>query len=335
MSAPRTTFGLTLPNRGVVVGLIGAGALLELAEAAEASGKVAHVWIGDSILSKPRLEAIGLFGALAARTKTAILGVGCMATIVQRHPVLFALQWASLDVLSNGRMLLAACLGYPGSQTPAAQKELDVMGVPSKERPGRMEEMVEALRVLWASDHASFHGRYYRFEDVDLQPRPVQRPCPIWIASNPQERSIGPQGVERALRRVARLGDGWMTTLVAPDAFRQRWARVKEFAREAGRDPGMLRSALYYNLNVNPDREAAYRESKAYLDTYYTANFEKWFVDAWTAYGPLEECVAKLRGYVEAGFDMITIRLTARDQWGQLRIYLDQVLPALGVAARR
>jgi alkanesulfonate monooxygenase SsuD/methylene tetrahydromethanopterin reductase-like flavin-dependent oxidoreductase (luciferase family) len=325
----KTSFGLTLPNRGVALGKFTTNQLLEMAEAAEASGLMDHVWVGDSILSKPRLEAIALLGALAARTKRVALGVGCMATIVQRHPVLFALQWASLDVISNGRMLLAACLGYPGSQTPAAAHELQVMGVESKDRPRRFVEMIESLRLLWSDPHATYHGRHYSFENVDLQPRPVQQPCPIWIASNPSEQSIGKEGVERALRRVGQYGDGWMTTIVSPDAFRARWARVKDYARAAGRDPDRLKSCLYYNLNVQPDQERGYRESKEFLDAYYGGNFEKWFVDAWTAYGPLETCVAKLRGYVDAGFDMITIRLTGWDQAAQYRIYTQEVLPAL------
>ena len=84
-----------------------------------------------------------------------------MATIAQRNPVLLALQWSSLDVLSGGRTWLAACMGYPASQHPSAAKELEVMGIASKERPGRLEEMIQALRVLWSDEHASFRGKYY------------------------------------------------------------------------------------------------------------------------------------------------------------------------------
>ena len=80
---------------------------------AEETGILSDVWVGDSILSKPRLECIPLLGAIAGRTRRVKLGVACMATIVQRNPVVFGLQWASLDVLSEGRTLLAACMGYP------------------------------------------------------------------------------------------------------------------------------------------------------------------------------------------------------------------------------
>src|SRR6516162_6044927 len=182
MAKTKTTFGLTLSNRALVTRGTPPEDLINMAVAAEASGSVDAIWVGDSILSKPRLECIPLLGAIAGHTLQLRLGVACMATIAQRNPVLLALQWASLDVLSGGRSWLGACMGYPASQHPMAAKELEVMGVASKERPGRMEEMIQALRILWSEEHASFHGRYYSFDDVNLLPKPAQRPCPIYIA---------------------------------------------------------------------------------------------------------------------------------------------------------
>jgi alkanesulfonate monooxygenase SsuD/methylene tetrahydromethanopterin reductase-like flavin-dependent oxidoreductase (luciferase family) len=180
MSNKKTTFGLTLSNRALVTLGTRPKDLIDMAVKAENSGAIDAIWVGDSILSKPRLECIPLLGAIAARTARVKLGVACMATIAQRNPVLLALQWASLDVLSAGRTWLAACMGYPASQHPMAAKELEVMGVQSKERPGRLEEMLRALRILWSDEHATFHGKYYSFDDVNLLPKPSQKPCPIY-----------------------------------------------------------------------------------------------------------------------------------------------------------
>jgi alkanesulfonate monooxygenase SsuD/methylene tetrahydromethanopterin reductase-like flavin-dependent oxidoreductase (luciferase family) len=109
----QASFGLTLANRAVVLGALKARDLLEITERAEASGAFDTVWVGDSLLAKPRLEAVSLLSALAAVTSRVRLGVGCLATFVHRHPLLFAQQWASLDVISGGRSLLAVCLGGP------------------------------------------------------------------------------------------------------------------------------------------------------------------------------------------------------------------------------
>ena len=105
--------GLSLPNRGVLFGATTMDELYALAERAESSGLFHSLWVGDGLIAKPRLEAITTLSALAGRTQRLVLGVCCMATFPLRNPVLFACQWASLDVISNGRSLLAVCLGAP------------------------------------------------------------------------------------------------------------------------------------------------------------------------------------------------------------------------------
>ncbi|HEU5321395.1 MAG TPA: LLM class flavin-dependent oxidoreductase, partial [Methylomirabilota bacterium] len=216
------SFGLILANRAVVLGALSARDLLDLAARAEASGVFDAVWVGDSLLAKPRLEAVTLLSALAGVTSRVRLGVGCLATFVHRHPVLFAHQWASLDVLSGGRAWLAVCLGGPDAQSPAQAREHAVMGVQASERVARLEEGIVILRKLFHERGASHDGRFYRFESVTIEPAPVQRPCPIWIASNPtgltwkDGASAAEAVVERSFRRVARLADGWMTNKLGP-----------------------------------------------------------------------------------------------------------------------
>ena len=330
------SFGLTLANRGVIIGIVKAGDLIELAQEAEASGAFDAVWVGDSLLAKPRLESVTLLGALAGATRRLRLGVGCLATFVHRHPVLFAQQWVSLDVLSGGRAWLAVCLGGPDEQSPAQAQEHLVMGIRSGERVGRLEEGIVILRRLFHEKKVSHDGRFYRFEDVTLEPAPVQQPCPIWIASNPTGltwkggASASEAVVERAFRRVARYADGWMTNKVSPDQFRRQWARITAMAREEGRDPARLGSALYHNLNINADRRAALEESKAFLDRYYASNFSPAFVEGWTAAGSPQQCIAELARYFEAGMQHIALRLTSWDQRGQLKRFLSEVAPAFG-----
>src|SRR4030095_7299536 len=104
---PRASFGLILANRAVVLGAIPARDLIELSQQAEASGAFDTLWVGDSLLAKPRLESGAVLCAGAGAPPALGLRVVCLAPFVHRHPLLFAQQWASLDVLSGGRSLLA------------------------------------------------------------------------------------------------------------------------------------------------------------------------------------------------------------------------------------
>jgi alkanesulfonate monooxygenase SsuD/methylene tetrahydromethanopterin reductase-like flavin-dependent oxidoreductase (luciferase family) len=332
----RPSFGLILTNRAVVLGKVSVRDLIDLTVEAETSGAFDTVWVGDSLLAKPRLESVTLLSALAGVTARVRLGVGCMATFVHRHPVLLAHQWASLDVLSGGRAWLAVCLGGPDEASAAQALEHAAMSIRASERVGRLEEGILILRKLFHEDKASHQGRFYHFEGVTIQPRPVQDPCPIWIASNPTGltwkggASASDAVVERSYRRVARLADGWMTNKLSPDEFRHQWERIAAMAREEGRDPARLGSALYHNININEDRQAALEESKAFLDTYYTSKFSPAFVEGWTVAGSPKRCIAELAAYFEAGVGHMALRLTSWDQRGQLARLLGEVAPAFG-----
>jgi len=330
------SFGIILANRAVVLGAVKVRDLLDLAATADEAGVFDTVWVGDSLLAKPRLESVTLLAALAGVTERVRLAVGCMATFVHRHPVMLAQQWASLDVLSEGRALLAVCLGGPDSANAAQAAEHAVMGIASGERVERLEEGIAILRALFGGKGASHAGRFYRFDNVTLEPRPVQQPCPIWIASNPTGltwkggASASEAAVDRGLRRVARHADGWMTNKLSPSEFAQQFARIQAMAREEGRDPAALGSALYHNVNVNEDRAAALAESKAFLDAYYTAKFTPQFVEQWTVAGGPKECAEQLRAYFAAGLGHMALRLASWDQRHQLARFLGEVVPALG-----
>src|ERR687892_2091081 len=329
------SFGLILANRAVVLGAVTARDLLDIAVEAERSGVFDAVWVGDSLLAKPRLESVTLLSALAGVTARVRLAVGCLATFVHRHPVLFAQQWASLDVLSGGRAWLAVCLGGPDSANAAQAAEHAVMGIASGERVERLEEGIAILRALFTRAGASHAGRFYRFDNVTLEPRPVQRPCPIWIASNPTGltwkggASASEPAVERGLRRVARYADGWMTNKLSPSEFAQQFGRIRAMAGEEGRDPAALGSALYHNININEDRDAALTEARAFLDAYYTTKFSAAFVEQWTIAGGPKACAEQLRAYAAAGLGHMALRLASWSQRAQLARFLGEVVPVL------
>ena len=99
---------------------------------------------------------------------------------------------------------------------------------------------------------------------------------------------------------------------------------------EEGRDPETFKTVLYYGISVNSDREQAFREAKTFLDAYYLKDFSREGVEIWNACGPPEHCVECLQGFIGAGVDHITIRPIGKNLDEQLRIYLEEILPALG-----
>jgi alkanesulfonate monooxygenase SsuD/methylene tetrahydromethanopterin reductase-like flavin-dependent oxidoreductase (luciferase family) len=249
---------------------------------------------------------------------------------------MFAHQWGSLDVLSEGRSLLAVCLGGPNEQSAAQALEHQVMGIQANERVARMEVVIVILSKVFHVVKASHKGRFYEFEGLTIHPHRVQNPCPIWIACNPtgltwrDGASASEAVIERSLRRVARYADGWMTNKVTPEQFQGQWSRIKSMAREEGRDPTKLSSALYHNVNVNEDRAAALADAKTFLDKYYSSNFSPKFVEGFTTAGGPEQCIAELKGYFAAGLDHITLRMASWNQAGQFKRFVEEVAPAFG-----
>lgn len=327
MSNLSTRFGLTLPNRGVLIGVTTMEEILHLSRLAENHPAWDSVWVGDSIFAKPRLDALVLLGGLALRTDRVKLGVACMASTPLRDALLLAYQWASLDFIANGRTIFVACQGAPGAGGGSFEEEFAAFDIDPGTRMRRMEEAIEILRLTSAEENVTYRGQYNRFTNVTVLPRPAQRPIPIWVTANPDPSK--PKMAERALRRVAALGDGWMTTRNTPASFADNLAAIHRYAREEGREfaPG-FEACLYYNINVNDDREAAFAESKRFLDAYYGVDYDRAFIQNWVAFGSPQECIAQLQAFVDAGATTITLRLAGYDQEHQFYRVTREVLPA-------
>jgi alkanesulfonate monooxygenase SsuD/methylene tetrahydromethanopterin reductase-like flavin-dependent oxidoreductase (luciferase family) len=325
--AATVRFGLTLSNRGVLLGLTTPDELLETAEMADATPVFEHVWVGDQIMAKPRMESIVLMAGMAARTQRVKIGVACMASFPSRHPVVLAYQWASLDLLSHGRMILGACMGVPESSNLARGEQVN-MGITNAEGAPRLEENIVILRQLWTEDHVTFTGRFSKLDGAFIEPKPVQQPPPIWVIGNPGLRTGLPPVIERNLRRVARLGDGWMTTAWPAADFAELRRRICTYARDCGRSFEGLPCALYYNININNDRAAAIEESQRFLEAYYTPiKFPRDRVEGWVACGTPAQCIQQLQTFVEAGTTDILLRFPSWDQQGQFKRCVEEALP--------
>jgi len=330
VTAPATRpvrFGISLPNRAVLFG-VSPTLLLETAETADRTGFFDSVWVGDNLLSKPRLESIVTLAALAARTTRLKLGEVCLASFPLRHPLLLAIQLASLDVISGGRTILVVCIGGSARMGPQFAAELSAMGVDSNERVPRLEEGIALLRGFWGSEPVSHQGRFYQFENIQALPKPVQPQIPIMIASNPVEGG-DPAVEERALRRIARIADGWQTDGTPAPVFRERWDRIRAYAAEEGRADRVTDASLHLMVNIHDDAVHARSESVQFLDHYYgvgTVSEEK--ISHWLAAGPPAAVADKIQTFLEAGCTTPILRFTSPDQRGQLDRFLSDVAPA-------
>lgn len=167
-------------------------------------------------------EPFVLFGYLAGLTQKIELVTGIII-LPQRQTVLVAKQAAALDVLSGGRLRLGVGIGW----NPV---EYEALGENFKNRGRRSEEQVEVMRKLWTQELVTFEGNWHKITDAGLNPLPIQRPIPIWFGGTD----------DRALRRLARLGDGWFSLLAPDDKCRAAIEKVRASAREAGRDPDRI-----------------------------------------------------------------------------------------------
>ena len=327
--AMKAKFGLSLSTRAVLFDWGTLDDLLDMTVIAEDSGYFDGVWVGDNLLSKPRIESVVTLSAMATRTKRLKLGTVCLASFPLRDPILFALQWASLDVLSHGRTILTVCNGGSAFDGPQFARELEVMGVESRDRVGRVVEGVSILRRLWSDEVVTHDGKFYQFADVDLQPKPVQKPVPIHLAVNPREGEVDAAVIDRILKRVATHADGWQTDSTPVETFKSRFDTIRNYAEAQGRDAGALDGSLHLMVNMNEDRDRAFEEATTFLTSYYGAGtISRDRAETWLAYGSPQQVIDKIAAYVEAGCTIPILRFVAPNPREQLQRCIEEVLPA-------
>jgi len=315
MAHASVSWGLLLPTREVVMaeGAPDLTKIIDLAVQAEALG-FDSVWVGDSILARPRLEALTTLAAVASRTSRVKLGTAVLLSAL-RHPVVLANEAANVDILSHGRLILG--LGI-ATRTPTVEREFTACGVPFGRRLGRFEEGVEIMRRLWTEAGVTFSGRHFQLKDVSLGLRPTQSGgIPVWLAG----------AVDNALRRVVRLGDGWFPNPSSPQVLAGLWGRLQTVAREMGRDPTALHRCVYTTLNINADVAQAEREMRSFVEGYYGAPYDNMVQVQGLCAGTAQTCAERLQEFIAAGAQTMVIRFGGPDQFGQLERCAKEVLP--------
>ena len=285
------------------------------AERAEALG-FESLWAWDHILlgvepAFPILDSITVLGAIAARTRRIKLGTGVLV-LPLRNPVTAAKALGSLDVISGGRLILGVAAGWYA-------REFDAVGVPFKARGRHFERNLDILLRLLSEERVTLKVDEFNLREAVMVPRPAQRPRPPLL--------IGGY-VDAVLRRVATMGDGWLTYFYTPESFTRAWQKIHAFAREAGRDPSRLTATNQLAIYVGASRAQTSADMSMWLST-------EWDVASWSEstiehaiHGSAGDCVEQLRAHVATGVHRI-ILIPYRYQSEQVERIATEVLPAL------
>jgi alkanesulfonate monooxygenase SsuD/methylene tetrahydromethanopterin reductase-like flavin-dependent oxidoreductase (luciferase family) len=331
-------FGVNLNNREPLIAPdYDLQALLDLSERVEELG-FDSVWVGDSLFSKPRYEAMTLLAAISQRTHRIRLGTACLVTST-RNPLYTALEWATLDQISGGRMILGPCMGNPEE---GVKREFAALKLPFSDRATVFEEGLEVINEVFRTGATSFKGKYYDFDEVafhsgtEMAPlKPQQSPPPIWVVSNP--RLVGDKPtekmraiMERACDRIIRLGDGWMTCCRAthPEELTEQIGYLNEAAARHGHDFADYTVAYQVTMNIGDSQQAASQAFGDYISKYYPELSRAMDLSNWGPVGTPEDIAAWLREFHSRGVTHFICRFGAIDQFGQVQRFAEEVLPA-------
>ena len=305
-------FGILLPTREVILsGRAEPSSIYDIADRTEALG-FHSVWVGDSVVAKPRLDALTTLAAVAARTRRIRLGTAVYLAAL-RNPVLVAHMVATVDWLSRGRVDLG--IGYSRPNDPVQEHEYKVLGHDPAKRIKMSEELVRIIRKLWRQNDVAYAGAFSSFDHVTVEPKPTQSGgVPIWLASN---------NIEPGLKRVARMADGWLNNITDARIYEACLEKSRAYAAEAGRDPQAIEPGLYLTLAAGDNN--AIREGRNFLSQYYNRPYEATAKAMLCVMGSWDQVMDEIEAYTKAGARTLVLRFAASDQIRHLEACAEQL----------
>ncbi len=315
MALLHSTYGIAARNFTAYPEMPDAGALVEYGVKMEQMG-FDSLWVWDHILlgvepSFPIIDSLTLLTAVAARTTKIKLSTGILV-LPLRNPVVLAKQLSSIDQISNGRLLLAMAAGW-------YKREFDAVGVPFEQRCKIMDENLDILKRFWTEDMVKGEWSHHKIPAGVMYPKPAQKPRPPIL--------IGGY-VDRVLKRAAVAGDGWLTYFYRPESFAKSWAKVRDFAQQAGKDPDTLMNGAQLPIMIGTSRAAVEGKMMEWLGT-------EWDYAAWSdstkdsaIIGTVDECVAQLKAHLAAGVQKL-IFVPYKYDMSQIEIIATEIIPRL------
>lgn len=286
----RIAFGLSLPHRSPDA--IDMDAVRRVAQRAEALG-FRDLWVTENTLDHVTcFDPVVVLTYAAAVTRTIRLGASVVVLAIH-SPLMVAHQWATLDYVSNGRAILGVGLGRAHHYRQFA--------VPEAGRVRRFREELEVIKALWTQPAVTYHGQFYRLDNETMFPKPVQRPHPpIWMGV----------GHPDAVRRAARLADGWMGSGGSSIAdFARSVPVLRDALAEGGRDPASfpISKRIFLAVDERPER------ARAELHRWFTEVYHNPAgTDASGIHGTPEQVRARLEEVAALGATHLLLNPVAR-----------------------
>ena len=297
-----TQFGVTIPNNW---GVANPHDVLALGPEAEELG-YDSIWVMDHLFNagyirerlddRPYYHPMAMLSYLSSTTSRVALGTSVLV-LPYHNPVELAKYAATLDRMSGGRVVLGVGAG-------AMTEEFEALGIPMRERGSLTNESIAVMRELWTNHSPEYHSRRWDFADLRFSPKPVQPSIPLWVGGS----SPG------ALRRAARLGDGWHPTGLSPEEFVIARQEIAEIATAAGRDPSAITMSARIEVEVHGGPSSQRAASRSRLPGNDPGAVR-----------------AGIEAYLEAGVEHIVLALNSGEIPALRRLMhliADEVLPA-------
>ncbi|HKM51103.1 MAG TPA: LLM class flavin-dependent oxidoreductase [Candidatus Bathyarchaeia archaeon] len=308
-------FGIRLPNSGP---FSNPSNLVRIAVRAEELG-YDSVWVHDHIVWSTELhrghvsagsasairleqepnfyESLMTLAYVASITKRVQLGIAVLV-LPLRNPLVVAKQTSTLDVLSGGRLILGVSPGSP----KVAGNEFKALQLPFEDRGERTDEYIEVLKLIWTHDLAHFSGKFVKFEDVQIFPKPTSRPHPpIWIG--------GPEKVlpkkARAIVRTALHGDGWIPAYMTPEEMALGAEQIRSLAKAHGRNSEAITMANELFANIDKNTETARKNASQTLLKSFSSMTE---AVQRSLTGTPEDLVQRIKDYEEVATEHIELK---------------------------
>ncbi len=269
------------------------------------------IWQTDRLVSpQPFLEALSTMAALAGATERLKFGMNAVVASL-RDPLVLAKQCATIDWLSNGRLL--PVFGVGSDSAP----EFRATGRDPKERGKRADEALELCRRLWSEERVTFRGEFYQYENASISPRPIQQPLPLWIGGSSPA----------AIRRTVRLGTGWLAGIQTPAQVKPVVEAIKAHGAELGRPIPEDHYGASFVFRLGPVDDAITERAFAARARAAGASFDP---KAYFAVGEAKDVLARIAEYRDVGiskFVLIPLAQGDQDLLEQTRRLCAEVLP--------